>query len=180
MKIVVLGPGSGSKDGYRKRVQIREALNQENDANEAVFLEDLVSRDGLNPEEILRDQTYYLLGADIVFALTVAEPLVTGVIEELSHYRNVIPHFEDITWIFVPRPGGKEQDRVQQKTLIWEGVRNFPEDHKLPFNQDEFEDCTKIRDYAATKTETARSHAFYLSVIERTVASRPGSFWNRS
>jgi len=180
LRIVILGPGTGSKDGYPKRVQIRDALNQHDNANEAVFLEDLVSGDGLTPDEALREQTYYLLSADIIFALTVAEPLVTGVLEELAHYRNIIPHFEDITWLFVPRPGGKEAERVQSKTLIWEGVRNFPEDHKLQFNHDEFEDCTKIRDYAATKAATARASAFYFSVIDRTVASRPGSFWERN
>ena len=178
IKIIVLGPGPGSRIGYEKRETIRDYLNNLNDANEAIFLEEVIEVPNRPSEEILRDQEPYILDAHLVFALLMPDQTVTGVLVELDHYREIDPTFEETTWLFVPRPGGKEVERAQAKSLIWDGVRNFPESHKLQWNQSEFESCTKFRDYAQRKVIQAREVEFQSANIAKAQNRRPGSFYS--
>lgn len=166
LRVIVLGPGEKSP-GYDKRLKIREHL-QQNPNNDVAFLEDLLAGEGTgNPNEIIRNQAYYVGEAQVVIALTVADEKVSGVLAELIAYRNMLPGFEDKSWILVPRAGGKDKGMVATKALIRKEVENFPDGHKLFYNYDEFRDCSKIRAYVEKQVEKTRATVFYDRVLAR-------------
>ncbi len=166
LRVIILGPGKDSF-GHDKRLIIRQHLQQDAN-NDVAFLEELVKdAKGQTPNNIILEQAYYIEEANVVIALAVATEKVTGVLNELVTYRNMLPTFEAKTWLILPRGGGKDKSKARSKGLIQSEVAQFPNDHKLFYNHDEFAECTKIRAYAQKQVDNARNRIFYDAVIQK-------------
>lgn len=163
VKILIWGPGEGWERYYAKRIQIRDHLRAINRHNEAVTSEELEQQypqlKQYNTQDAERVQVET---CDLIIILVVKEKKVTGVQTEISIYRQQ-RGFYDKARLLIPRLTTRERERNQG--FLSQGWIDYPREHCLVYNEQQFEDCTRIRNYCAGHATRVRQHLAFRGTL---------------
>ena len=174
LKILILGPARGSP-GYEKREEIRNHLRHSSCYYDVAFEEDFAPVEpGMSENDPYGSIAFRVAISDIIFALTIDHHLVSGVLSEITYFRNN-KSFIERTYVILPKHRGPK--RKSSKTpLIWASVRIFPERQRCEYTLDEFSHCCMIRDWVAAKADECRLRNRYMEFLRERGIEPPTPF----
>ena len=170
--IIMLGPNATSV-GYAKRKQLKEHLiNISSGRYDVDFIEDLQTVDTGRPTSDPWEKiAFYVASADIIFALTVDDKSVTGVLAEITRFMSDKAFLEK-TFVIVPVRSGPRK-KSKRVPLIWQSVNGFPDEQKFQYTPQQLEDCRVIRDWIADKARRPGLKAKYNEFLAQRGISPP-------
>ncbi len=150
LKIIILGPSEASL-GYNKRIEIREHIKGLNDNFDVSFPEEIEVPADVLPDDSRWTTLDFIIGeAQIIFALLIDHDSVTGVLGEVTKYGER-KGFRDKAFLIVPEK--RKVSRGSYLPQIWAAASDYPSEKKLHYSEQEFADCSKIRDYAGANAD---------------------------
>ncbi len=153
--ILVWGPGPRS-ESYDKRKQICDHLNR-NPHNDAVTSETLIKEDKRfkdvvpHPYDAEQLQVY---AADVIFVLVVRQARGS------QHEIGIFWHnsdFQKKAYLIAPYLSDEERQEQQQNAeLLAQGWINYPGMQQLPYTPEEYDECSKIREFCEEVVKNLR------------------------
>lgn len=170
LAILVLGSGQGSS-GYNKRLEIKAHLNQVSNKFDATFSEEIEGAIAVPEGNHMTNIRLHTSLANVIFALLIDDPRVSGVLTELNKFDDY-PRFREKTYLIVPkrRRSIRRNDCVP---LIWQTVDKFPQTHILDYSAEEFESCDNIRNYVEDIAKRVAKKNVYQTFVEKSGMSLP-------
>jgi hypothetical protein len=163
LKIIILGPADSSP-GYQKRVEIRNHLSNLSSNYDVSFPEQIKVPENILPDTSRWKSVDFLVGeADIIFALLIDDKRVTGVLGEITKYGER-QGFREKAFILVPKK--RKARKGSYLPQIWAEVADYPSERKLYYSDEEFKDCSKIRDYVSANADLRRKRICWEEFIK--------------